>query len=126
MNLRDIDKDFFTKEAALPAMNVKEHSKDYEIELSVPGFSKREIEVSIKDDILQICAEKSNEQENIKEDYTRKEFNYDSFDRSIQLRTNADPNAKIKATYKDGVLMLLLAKLKTEKEVPKKAIEVLR
>jgi len=116
--------DYFTKESNLPAMNVKENPKNYEIELSVPGFSKKEIEVSIENDLLKIHAEKSDEQEDIAGNLTRKEFSYDSLDRSVQLPANIDSNAKINATCKDGVLQLVLPKQKTDKEALKKVIDV--
>ncbi|MGI9552845.1 MAG: Hsp20/alpha crystallin family protein, partial [Aurantibacter sp.] len=32
--------DFFNLEKSLPAMNVKEHKDDFEIELAAPGFNK--------------------------------------------------------------------------------------
>lgn len=116
--------DFFTKECDLPAMNVKENPKNYEIELAVPGFSKKDIEVSITDDILKVCAEKSKEEEEKDENYTRREFSYNSFNRSLKLPSNAKKNTNVKAAYKDGVLKLTVAKTKTEDEIAKKVIKV--
>ncbi|WP_299431302.1 Hsp20/alpha crystallin family protein [uncultured Aquimarina sp.] len=116
--------DFFIKDRNLPAMNVKEHKNDFEIELAVPGFSKKDIEVTMEDDVLHICAEKSKEEVEEDKDYTRKEFNYSSFDRKLQLPTSVDQNEEVKAKYKNGVLTLNLLKREEIKEQPKKVIEI--
>ena len=116
--------DFFIGESNLPAMNVKEHDGDFEIELAVPGFDKKDIEVSVKDNILEVCAEKKIEKEEKKEEYTRREFSYDSFRRSMQLPSSIDDSKDVKATYKSGILTLGLQKKGEAKEKPKKVIEV--
>ena len=41
--------DFFSEDSFMPAMNVKEHQNDFEIEFAAPGFSKKDFEVTIKD-----------------------------------------------------------------------------
>ena len=78
--------EFFSRKAHLPAMNVKENPKNFEIELSVPGFDKKDIEVSLENDLLHVRAEKKIEDEESNEKgYTRKEFSYNSFDRKLQM-----------------------------------------
>lgn len=116
--------DFFTKKNT-PAMNIKETKKNFEIELAVPGFNKKEIEVTLEDDFLRVCAEKSTENvETTTDDYTRKEFSYNSFERLIQLPTNINKTEEIKAVYKHGILKLELTKDEKIKENHKKIIEV--
>lgn len=104
------DDDFFTTKTTLPAMNVKEHEDDFEIEFAVPGFSKEDFEVSIEDDILYVSAEKSMEDMEDEDDYTRKEFSYSSFQRTLQLPKSVDISKEVKAKYQDGVLKLRLIK----------------
>ncbi|WP_109299395.1 Hsp20/alpha crystallin family protein [Aquimarina sp. AU474] len=116
--------DFFLKERGLPAMNVKEHKDDFEIELAVPGFSKEDIEVTIEEDVLHICAEKDTEESKEESGYTRKEFSYNSFDRKIQLPGSVDQNEEVKAAYKNGILTLNVLKKEEVKEQPKKVIEI--
>ncbi len=116
--------DFFVRDKNLPAMNVKENKNDFEIELAVPGFSKKDIEVTIEDDILHICAKSSKEEVEEDENYTRKEFNYSSFDRKLQLPSSVDQNEKVKAMYKDGILTLNLLKREEAKEPPKRVIDI--
>ncbi len=116
--------DFFVKDRNLPAMNVKENKDNFEIELAVPGFSKKDIEVTMEDDVLHICAQKSKEEVEEDKGYTRREFSYNEFDRKLQLPTSVNQNEKIKAVYKNGVLTLNLLKKEEAKEQPKKVIEI--
>lgn len=116
--------DFFVKDRKLPAMNIKENKDDFEIELAVPGFSKKEIEVTMEEDVLHICAQKSKEEVEENEEYTRREFSYNEFDRKLQLPSSVNQNEEVKASYKDGVLRLNLAKREEAKEQPKKVIEI--
>jgi len=109
----------------MPAMNVKEHEDDFEIEFAAPGFSKKDFEVTITDSILNVCGEKKEEVEEKEEDYTRKEFSYNSFKRSLSLPKSVNADQDIKATYKNGILKLNLLKKEEAKEPPKKVIEVL-
>ena len=117
--------DFFEEDSLMPAMNVKEHGKDFEIEFAAPGFSKKDFEVTIDDNILNVCGEKKVETEEKEEDYTRKEFSYNSFKRSLSLPKSVNTDQEVKATYKNGILKLNLQKKEEAKEQPKKVIEVL-
>ncbi len=116
--------DFFIRDKNLPAMNVKENKDDFVIELAVPGFSKKDIEVTMEDDILHICANTSKEEVEEEENYSRREFNYSSFDRKLQLPNSVDQNEKVKAKYKDGILTLNLIKREEAKEPPKRVIDI--
>lgn len=119
--------DFFAEDSLMPAMNVKEHNKDFEIELAVPGFNKKDFEVTIEEDVLHISGEKEVEKEEKEEDFSRKEFSYKSFKRSMVLPPSIDLNQDVKASYKNGILKVDLLKKKEaiEKEHPKKVIEVI-
>jgi len=117
--------DFFEEDSLMPAMNVMEHDNDFEIEFAAPGFSKKDFEVSIKDNVLNVCGEKKVEKEEKEEDYIRKEFSYNSFKRSLSLPKSVNADQDVKATYKNGILKLNLHKKEEAKEQPKKVIEVL-
>lgn len=121
------DDDFFEDDSLMPAMNVKEHKEDFEIEFAAPGFNKKDFEVSIEDDVLHVCGEKEDEKEEKEDDFSRKEFSYKSFQRSMMLPTSVDLNQDVKASYKDGILKVKLLKQEEiiEKEISKKVIEVL-
>lgn len=119
-----IDDDFFNLEKSLPSMNVKEHDDDFEVEIAAPGFEKKDFEITVKDDVLEVSAHKSKEETEKDEDYTRREFNYNAFTRTMQLPKTVDQNKDVKAIYKNGILKLNLLKMEEAKEKPKKVIEV--
>jgi HSP20 family protein len=116
--------DFFTKKANVPAMNIKENPENFEVELAVPGFSKKDIQVSLENDVLHVCAEKKKEEEEDKEGYSRREFSYNYFDRKLQIPTAVNQKKEVRATYKNGVLKLELAKSEAAVAPPKKVIEI--
>ncbi|OYX23617.1 Hsp20/alpha crystallin family protein [Confluentibacter lentus] len=120
-----INDDLLDEDSFMPAMNVKEHDKDFEIEFAAPGFSKKDFDISIDGDILHVCGEKSMEKEEKDDDYTRKEFSYNSFKRSLKLPENVNADKKVKASYNDGILKLNLLKKEESKTTPKKKIEIL-
>ncbi|MBO0323690.1 Hsp20/alpha crystallin family protein [Muricauda sp. CAU 1633] len=119
-----IDDDFFNLEKSSPSMNVKEHDGDFEIEIAAPGFEKKDFEITMKDDILEVSAKKSKEETEKDEEYTRREFNYSAFTRTMQLPNSVDRSKEVKATYKNGILNLNLLKMEEAKENQKKVIEV--
>lgn len=120
-----INDDLLDEDSFMPAMNVKEHDKDFEIEFAAPGFSKKDFDISIDGDMLHVCGEKSMEKEEKDDDYTRKEFSYNSFKRSLKLPENVNADKKVKASYNDGILKLNLLKKEESKIAPKKKIEIL-
>jgi HSP20 family protein len=106
-----------------PALNIVEKDGMFEIELAAPGFAKKDFNITIEDGCLNISAEKSGEKDVKEDNYTRKEFSYNSFERSLQLPENVKEE-DVKAQYKDGILSFKLNKMK---ELPKgkpKIIEI--
>lgn len=116
--------DLMPEDSLMPAMNVKEHDEDYEIEFAVPGFTKKDFDVSIDGDMLNVCGEKSSEKEDKEDTYSRKEFSYSSFRRSLKLPKNVNSDKKVKATYHDGILKLNLSKKEDLQPVAKQKIEI--
>ena len=57
---RLLNEDLILNDNWIPAINVKENKEDFEIEVAAPGFSKKDFEVSITDEILTISAENKN------------------------------------------------------------------
>jgi HSP20 family protein len=108
----------------MPAVNIKETNKDFNLEFAAPGFKKEDIKVSIDDNILTISAEKENEKQENSERYTRKEFSYNSFSRAFSLPESVSFD-KIDANYTDGVLKLSIPKKVVTRTVAKKEIKVL-
>lgn len=106
------------KNTNLPAVNIKEDAKSYEIELAVPGMSKDNIKVELEDQILSISGEKKEEHEEHDKKYHRKEFSYGSFSRSFSLPDDAS-NDKIEARFNEGILKLAVPKKEGKAEEKK-------
>lgn len=78
----------------------------------------------MENDLLYVSAEKSHEDIEDEDDYTRREFNYSSFKRTLQLPKSVDTSKDIKANYKNGILKLQLFKNKEATMVQRKRIDV--
>ncbi len=120
------DDDFFEDDSLMPAMNVKETKDKLKVELAAPGFSKKDFEVTLDEDILHISAEKKKEEKEEDNDtgYSRREFIYNSFKRSLKLPIAISQDEELKATYKDGILKISLNKVEDTKAIPTRKIEV--
>ena len=121
---RLLTNDLMLENKWIPAINVKETEDNFEIEIAAPGFNKKDFEISIENGLLKISAENSEEIKEEEGDYTRKEFNYNSFLRSFTLPENVNEEEMIDATYKRGILKLVLNKVPEVETTPKHMIEV--
>jgi HSP20 family protein len=102
---------FRSMKNSLPAVNVSENNKNYNVEVIAPGFKKEDFKINVEDDILNIRAESKQEQteEGRGTQYSRREYNYNAFTRSFRLPDNVKDDA-IVANYEDGILKLTLPK----------------
>lgn len=114
---------FWNGKTAEPALNIKETDNDFEIELAAPGFAKKDFEVTIEDGCLNITAEKETSDEEKEENFTRREFSYNSFQRSLQLPESVKQE-EIKAKYNDGILSFKLTKKEEAKKLPPKKVQI--
>lgn len=114
---------FWNGKRSEPALNIKENDDNFEIELAAPGFAKKDFEVTLEDSCLNISAEKSTSEEDKEDNYTRREFSYKAFERSLQLPESVKQEA-IKASYKDGILSFKLSKKEEAKKIPPKKVEI--
>ena len=106
-----------------PRVDIKEAGDHYEITAELPGVDKKDIHVHVKDGILTLEAETTQEdQEKKKGKVIRQERRYGKFMRSFNLGADVQ-EADIKATFKDGVLKLEAPKI-AEKVQERRRIEV--
>lgn len=105
------DKNFAHVGANLPSVNLKESDKKLEIEMAVPGMKKEDLKVEFDNNMIIISSEKEAEKEESRKkgNYLKKEFHYESFYRSFFLPDYIDEN-KIEASYKDGILHVIIGK----------------
>jgi len=113
--------DFWTANRAsmnIPAVNVSETDKAFELEMAVPGKTKEDFEITVENDTLCISSESESSSETEDKNFTRKEFSYNSFKRSFRLPENTK-SGKIDAKYTDGVLQVTIPKATTTIKKPK-------
>ncbi len=108
---------------SLPKVNIKENAEAFTVELAVPGFKKSDFKLDLDNDVLSISTETKDEKEHKEENYTRREFGYSSFKRTFTLPDSVDDEA-INASYKDGVLSILLPKKEEAKQKPVRSIKI--
>lgn len=106
----------------LPATNIRETDKEFVVELAAPGLTKEDFHVEINNNMLEIKVEKTWENEEKNERYTRREYDYTAFNRSFTLPDFVFTD-KINAEYKEGVLMIHLPK--SEKGLKRAVREIL-
>ena len=93
----------------LPAVNIKESRDNFSVEVAAPGMRKSDFTVNVDEGILNIHAERKEEEIKKEENFTLREFSSTSFTRSFNLPVNVKEDG-IKAEYNEGVLKILLKK----------------
>ena len=119
-NIQNAD---FNKGITLPKVNIKESVDAYTLDMAVPGFKKSDFVIDLENENLTISADIKTEEEETKEDYTRKEFGYASFKRTFILPETVEEN-KIEAAYTDGILSLNIPKKEEAKPKPARTIKI--
>ena len=112
-----------TSSTNIPAVNIKELDKQFEIYLAVPGKNKSDFEIEVEDGLLSISSSIEENEQNEKAKFTRREFSYNSFKRTFTIPDNVDLT-EVEAKYSDGVLQVRLPKRKEALPQPKKFIKI--
>jgi len=115
---------FSDTNTTLPAVNIKEDDNGYNIEVAAPGMDKKDFKINFDKDLLTISSEKNVENEEKGDDYTRKEYSYQSFTRSFKIPENTVDGEKITANYKNGELLISIPKKEEVKPKPARLIAV--
>ena len=105
--------------AFVPRVNTREGEYAYHVELDLPGIKKEDIEITTDDNVLTISGERKMKEEVKEDDYYKVESTYGKFSRSFTLPEKIDVE-NIHAESKDGVLEVVIPKLKEEETKPKK------
>jgi len=105
-----------------PAADIVEKDKLYEVTVELPGLDEKNIEVKLANGGLTIKGEKQEEKEEKKKGYHLRERQFGSIERFFALPEGVDTD-KIEASFKKGVLTLILPK-RPEAIKPEKKIEV--
>ncbi len=116
---------FSTTSTTLPSVNIKETADNYEVEVAAPGMDKNDFKVTLDGNLLTISSVKQREESKEEESFTRKEFSYQSFQRSFELPKNVVDEENISARYENGLLLLSIPKLEQAKQKPPRMIDIL-
>ncbi len=104
----------------LPNIDVVDRDNEILVRAEVPGVEKKDLSISLTDNLLTIKGESKTEKKEEKGDYHRREISSSTFARSFTLPGSVD-SAKAQAALKDGVLEITLPKAESSK---KRNIEV--
>ena len=107
----------------VPSVNISETDTNFELALAAPGKTRKDFNVELDDHVLTVSSESKHEDESMTDQYTRREFRYDNFQRSFRLPETVD-TAGIKAKYDNGILTITLPKHEEAIPEPKKQIEI--
>jgi HSP20 family protein len=84
------------------------------VRAEIPGIEKKDINISLTDNLLTIKGESKKEEKEEKGDYYRREISSSSFARSVTVPASVDVSKAV-ANLKDGVLEIKLPKAESSK-----------
>jgi HSP20 family protein len=104
-----------------PRVNVVENEKEVRITAELPGVDEKDVSVTVSEDSLTLRGEKKEETKSESESFYRVERSFGSFERTLPLPAEVVTD-KAEATFKNGVLTVVLPRAQTAKE--RKKIEI--
>ena len=97
-------------EGHLPRVDVIDRDGEVAVKAELPGVDKKDLNVTLTEDSVTIKGSSRREEKEEKGDYYRCEISRGEFSRTVSLPAPVDA-AKAKASFKDGVLELVIPKL---------------
>lgn len=97
-----------------PAVDIFETADSIVMKAELPGVSRANIDIQVRDNTLTLKGERRFEREVKEENYLRIERSYGAFQRAFSLPTVIQQD-KIRAVFKDGVLEVTLPKAEEAK-----------
>ena len=119
------DDGFFSKrERNLMKTDIRENENGYIIDIDLPGFSKENINLSLKNGYLEISAKvEHNNDENNEEKFVHRERFYGECSRSFYVGEDITEE-DINAEFKNGILKIEVPKKEEKKTIESKQIEI--
>jgi len=118
------NKNYSSTSTTVPAVNIKENGDTFEVEVAAPGMAKDDFKVTLDGNLLTIASAKEEQNEEHKDNYTRREFSYQSFQRSFELQKDVVDQDNIQARYENGMLRLTIPKKEEAKQKEPRLIEI--
>jgi len=94
----------------VPMVDVSENGDHFTLHAEVPGMNKKDIKITLENDVLTISGQKDIKREDKNKTYHLLERSHGQFSRSFKMPAKVDAS-KIKAEFKDGVLDVTLPKV---------------
>ncbi len=108
----------------IPSVNIKETDEAFEVEVAAPGMEKQDFNITLDGTLLTISSVKQKSMEDKKDNYTRREFSYQSFQRSFELPKQVVDEDNINAHYQNGLLHITIPKREEAKRKAPRMIEI--
>jgi HSP20 family protein len=99
-------------------VDISEDEKAIYLSADIPGVKKEDVKVTMEDNIITICAERTQEEEEKKKNYHRVERSWGSLSRSFTIGDNVDAE-NVTASYDNGVLKIVVPKKEPEEKKSK-------
>ena len=103
--------------------DVIDEGKQLRVKMNVPGVTKKDVNLNVTDNSLEVSAEHKEESEEKKKNFIRKERSQVSYYRTLPLPDKIS-SGKARAKLSDGVLEVTLPKSKPTSVQKKKSIKV--
>ncbi|MEE9137362.1 MAG: Hsp20/alpha crystallin family protein [candidate division NC10 bacterium] len=108
------DREGVVASAWSPPVDIYETAESLVLRAELPGLSKEDIDIQVRDNRLTLKGERWHEKEVKQENYLRVERAYGTFQRAFVLPTDIQFD-KIRATFKDGVMEVNIPKAEAAK-----------
>ncbi len=106
----------------IPPYNIIENDKEFLIELSVPGFNKKDFSIEVEENNLKV-SKLSSENNKLENKFYERQFNYSQFEKNFSIPEEVNIE-KINSIYESGILKIFLPKIKEFKQSKIKSIQI--
>ena len=110
----------------MPAIDIRETENAYVLDIELPGYDEKEIEISVDGSSLTVSSKQETAKEEKKDNgddkgtWILRERRHSSFNRSFKLPENANPE-DVSAVFKNGILNM---EIKKREEALKRTIPI--
>ena len=115
---------FSSTQTTVPSVNIKESPENFEVEVAAPGMDKKDFNIQLENNTLTISSNKEHNEEKQENGYSRREFSYQSFQRSFILPKDVVDEDRIAAKYENGLLHLTIPKKEDARQKGPRMIEI--
>ncbi|RXK80813.1 Hsp20/alpha crystallin family protein [Filimonas effusa] len=115
---------FSSTSTTVPSVNIRENDHNFEVEVAAPGMEKKDFKITLEGNTLTISSSRDSQYTKEDDHYTRREFSYQSFQRSFELPKDVVDQNHIEAKYENGLLKLVIPKTESAKKKAPRLIEI--